>query len=481
MKVNELRDRGFADVELYLANVSITELEDAGATAADILALRSALAAEMEKGGDAAMAIAVVVVVIMLLIASVGLILYDRKKKDSNAMAGIRRSTMLSKGGRVASAMVNPAYEADKILVGVDGDDNTYDMIASALGDIGNPTYEELSEVAARGGTLTNETYEHSNVAADRDSICVNEAYQEMCADVELPALAASSYDSFAPPPPDHSYGLLPPQESTDTISEESGFLHGALSRVEAERILTDAHAGDGTFLVRTKGSTFVLSVSFGSRFAHHILAQDDDGCFTMNRKRLQETCSSLSEVVHFLKMCTDTRVIDAQLTQNVPPKLDTDFYDKGGAITAAYDVDFAEIGAVDENNTYGTELPGVKAKRPKKKGGSAPAANNAYDVGVPGVKTKRAKKKGGSAPAANNTYDMGVPDIKKKRTRQGGSTPVGANNTYNTLSRGKETAVAKKGQRSNNVYDVGVRSKMKVADAETKFDGFGSDNDLEC
>ena len=189
---------------------------------------------------------------------------------------------------------------------------------------------------------------------------------------------------------------------------------------------------------------------------------------------------------------------------------------------------DHTNAGDGNTNNTYDMGVPGVKTKRTKQgrsatmDGGSrsSPASNNVYDVGVRQGRSASTSNGGGSARAstydhigeASSTYSTLDESVYAHTSHSNGDGLVNAGSQlYNTLSRGKETAVAKHpaqtttkktkkkkqtkkkqtktaapfddadaaaevGQRSNNVYDVGVRSTMQVAATETNFDGFGGE-----
>ena len=108
----------------------------------------------------------------------------------------------------------------------------------------------------------------------------------------------------------------------------ETMFLHGALSRKDAEGLIKSAGLADGTFLVRLgwkgrgktggKGATFVLSLCKDSQFEHHVLSRNRaSGMFEMNSKPLlRAQCSTLSEVVQHLS--TDREGIATELATPV-------------------------------------------------------------------------------------------------------------------------------------------------------------------
>ena len=218
---------------------------------------------------------------------------------------------------------------------------------------------------------------------------------------------------------------------------------------------------------------------------------------------------------------------VDANNTYDMGvPGVKTKRTKKGGSATA------------DGNNTYDMGVPGVKTKRTKKQGRSATMsggsrstpANNVYDVGVRQGRSASTSNGGGSARAsmydhiglagsnggqASSTYaELDESMYAHTSHRGGNSVDTDEPQLYNTLSRGKEPTVAKNpaqtttkkkkkkkkkaktdtiptkaaapfddadaaaevGQRSNNVYDVGVRSKKKGAETELTFGGFGGE-----
>ena len=83
-------------------------------------------------------------------------------------------------------------------------------------------------------------------------------------------------------------------------------FLHGFISRSEAEQRLLDAQADDGAFLVRTRetavGKSYALAMLHQGRVSHHLLEQSAPGRpFRVNAKRAVG-CLTLEAVVSFLK-----------------------------------------------------------------------------------------------------------------------------------------------------------------------------------
>ena len=93
-------------------------------------------------------------------------------------------------------------------------------------------------------------------------------------------------------------------------------FLHGQLSRNEAEEKLTSAGLKDGMFLVRTRGDMYALSLCADGQFEHHVL-KSEGGSFTLNGSPLAKMCPTLPEAIALLASQHDEQVA-TQLTTPV-------------------------------------------------------------------------------------------------------------------------------------------------------------------
>ena len=81
--------------------------------------------------------------------------------------------------------------------------------------------------------------------------------------------------------------------------------------------MLKDAGGHDGVFLVRSKGSAYVLSLCAFSQCEHHVVKKVS-GFFELNKKPTTLPCSSLPELIAHLTKEQDG--ITAKLTKHVPP-----------------------------------------------------------------------------------------------------------------------------------------------------------------
>merc|ERR1711908_133019 len=103
----------------------------------------------------------------------------------------------------------------------------------------------------------------------------------------------------FQPPRPVSA----PPQPASAPPRPPSGpseadFLHGEISRAEAETLIQNAGGTDGTFLVRRKGANYTISVTKGGMFEHHMASNSRGGPFTLNGKPTSAPCATLSALV---------------------------------------------------------------------------------------------------------------------------------------------------------------------------------------
>jgi hypothetical protein len=149
---------------------------------------------------------------------------------------------------------------------------------------------------------------------------------EEMATELAWP-VPSSSVSEGAPPPvpskPDRRASGRYGSESSSAgfapgnAMAENAFLHGVLSRGEAEGLIKAAGCADGMFLVRTKGESFVLSMCKDSQFEHHTLSRNSGGIFELNNKpMLRAQCSTLAEVVQHLSK--DREEIATELTSPV-------------------------------------------------------------------------------------------------------------------------------------------------------------------
>jgi hypothetical protein len=135
----------------------------------------------------------------------------------------------------------------------------------------------------------------------------------------------ATELTTPVPPPGYEVQPPIPTKTSHPTATARAGgeisegsFLHGALSRLDAEQLLRDAGLADGTFLIRTKGATFVLTMCKDSQFEHHVLSKNGAGTFELNSQPLKSSCSTLSQVVAHLS--ADREEIATNLVSPVAP-----------------------------------------------------------------------------------------------------------------------------------------------------------------
>ena len=126
------------------------------------------------------------------------------------------------------------------------------------------------------------------------------------------PRPRTASTSVSAPPPR--------PRTSSATVNSllpESDFVHGVLDRKVTESMLQQGGGVDGTFLVRTKGAGYVLSMCAHSKCEHHMVNLENS-VFTVNNKSTSVPCLTLPELVKHLTNETDG--ITVKLTQHVPP-----------------------------------------------------------------------------------------------------------------------------------------------------------------
>jgi hypothetical protein len=117
------------------------------------------------------------------------------------------------------------------------------------------------------------------------------------------PAPPADDDDALGPAP------ARPPPSSAGGAAEEDtaqAWLHGSLSRGEAEDMLRAHGATDGLFLVRTKDrrlDIYTVSLCLHGEFEHHILDKKvETGLFALNDTPLSKACPTLTASIRHLR-----------------------------------------------------------------------------------------------------------------------------------------------------------------------------------
>lgn len=103
------------------------------------------------------------------------------------------------------------------------------------------------------------------------------------------------------PPPPAAAAAAAAAWSAPD--SGAHSWLHGALTREQSENILaTDMRTG--AFLVRIKepGKQWALSLVHEGQFVHYLIVRDGRGLLTVNDHTLAVPCSTVSEVIAYLR-----------------------------------------------------------------------------------------------------------------------------------------------------------------------------------
>ena len=118
-----------------------------------------------------------------------------------------------------------------------------------------------------------------------------------------------------ASPPLAPLTGAAPRRLSVDDA--DTSWMHGKLNRNEAEDRLRAAGLQDGMFLVRTKGSNYVVSLCKNKEFEHHIVAKDGTGLFTLNSKELSKPCPTITAVIRHLRRYRET--LACLLVEGIP------------------------------------------------------------------------------------------------------------------------------------------------------------------
>lgn len=78
-------------------------------------------------------------------------------------------------------------------------------------------------------------------------------------------------------------------------------FWHKEMNKADAETKLAEMGNIDGNFLLRGPTNKRVLSVVYKGKPTHHLIATDDDGFFTVNKKKYGES-KSVQEVIKLLQ-----------------------------------------------------------------------------------------------------------------------------------------------------------------------------------
>lgn len=116
---------------------------------------------------------------------------------------------------------------------------------------------------------------------------------------------------------PGNLYKELP--RSTLGFGGISQWLHGAISRKEAETKLASAGMQDGIFLVRQKDHSYALSMAFDGRISHHLITKNPQSGWDVNSKQPPEQCPTVVHVIDFLsRQCMET--VPGLLTKPLPP-----------------------------------------------------------------------------------------------------------------------------------------------------------------
>jgi len=87
--------------------------------------------------------------------------------------------------------------------------------------------------------------------------------------------------------------------------SASPGWLHGAINKEAAEELLgKDPNPNKtGRFLVRKKvqKGQYVISICFKGKPTHHMIAKDDQGVFTVNKKQFSDSATKLTSLLEVL------------------------------------------------------------------------------------------------------------------------------------------------------------------------------------
>ncbi|EDQ86038.1 uncharacterized protein MONBRDRAFT_33987 [Monosiga brevicollis MX1] len=112
-----------------------------------------------------------------------------------------------------------------------------------------------------------------------------------------------------------------PPAAVQHWSQDTRRYVHGALSRTEADSMLTRAGGEAGTFLVRARKGTqqYVLSLALsGGKGEHHVLERGPTGAWQINGSATTKPCTTLEALVQHLSQTAD--IVGHTLTQPVSP-----------------------------------------------------------------------------------------------------------------------------------------------------------------
>jgi hypothetical protein len=117
------------------------------------------------------------------------------------------------------------------------------------------------------------------------------------------------------------STGSMASLSRASQLGTDQRWLHGTISRLEAEARLEAFGRREGVFLVRRKageaGDRYALSLVVGELYEHHLLAKNEDGLFELNGVPLDKPCVSLASAVRHL--CRDDSETSVRLSEGVP------------------------------------------------------------------------------------------------------------------------------------------------------------------
>jgi hypothetical protein len=92
---------------------------------------------------------------------------------------------------------------------------------------------------------------------------------------------------------------------SEDALGEDDepqvaqDWMHGAISREDATTLLEEAGLDDGVFLLRTKPPDMIaLAVVYHKRVTHHLIHQQPDGTFLLNKVKMDAAIRTLDRLL---------------------------------------------------------------------------------------------------------------------------------------------------------------------------------------